>query len=130
MIADASDSPRKKGVGVCPFGNPGMAVAGMGDVLAGVCGALFAAPVPVARRRMELRGLGLARLSADQYAPVTRLCLVAELDGPEGERLPEPRVAAFLGLALPLLSVEGPQSAAALCLLLRNGGPLPTDGID
>ena len=31
---------------VCPFGNPAMATAGMGDVLAGIAGALLAQNLP------------------------------------------------------------------------------------
>ncbi|TDB02378.1 NAD(P)H-hydrate dehydratase [Halomonas marinisediminis] len=36
-----------EGVAVCPFGNPGMASGGMGDVLSGMLGALLAQRVPL-----------------------------------------------------------------------------------
>jgi NAD(P)H-hydrate epimerase len=36
------------GLALCPYGNPGMAAAGMGDVLAGVAGALLAQRQPEA----------------------------------------------------------------------------------
>ncbi len=38
LVSDSSERP----VGVCIYGNPGMATAGMGDVLAGLVGALVA----------------------------------------------------------------------------------------
>jgi NAD(P)H-hydrate epimerase len=41
LVADAD------GVAVCPYGNPGMASGGMGDVLAGIIGGLVAQGLPV-----------------------------------------------------------------------------------
>lgn len=38
--------PRGEPVGLCTAGNPGMATAGMGDVLSGLCGALLAQKLP------------------------------------------------------------------------------------
>ncbi len=40
-------SDEKGIIGLCPFGNPGMAVGGMGDVLAGVIGALVAQGITI-----------------------------------------------------------------------------------
>ena len=42
LVTDPSERP----VGVCIYGNPGMATAGMGDVLAGLLGALLAQGLP------------------------------------------------------------------------------------
>lgn len=48
LVADDS------GVALCPLGNPGMGTAGMGDVLAGVSGALLAQGLPQAAARAVL----------------------------------------------------------------------------
>lgn len=42
VLKGAGTLVRGKTIGLCPHGNPGMAVGGMGDVLAGVIGALLA----------------------------------------------------------------------------------------
>jgi NAD(P)H-hydrate epimerase len=54
IIASPEAPPR-----VCPTGTPAMAVAGMGDVLAGALGALLAqaAPLPAACAAVYLHGL-------------------------------------------------------------------------
>lgn len=44
LVADASEADRPPGL--CQYGNPGMATAGMGDVLSGLVGALLAQGVP------------------------------------------------------------------------------------
>lgn len=56
-------SSHDSGIGLCPYGNPGMAVGGMGDVLSGVIGSLLAQGLP-ARRAAET-GACLHALAAD-----------------------------------------------------------------
>lgn len=54
------------GVGVCPYGNPGMASGGMGDALSGILGALLAQRVPLVTAA-EL-GVVLHAMAADAAA--------------------------------------------------------------
>ncbi|WP_339670563.1 NAD(P)H-hydrate dehydratase [Dasania marina] len=42
LVANGPDSLNRDRLGLCSYGNPGMATAGMGDVLSGVLGALLA----------------------------------------------------------------------------------------
>ena len=55
-----------EGLFVCPYGNPGMSVGGMGDVLSGVLGGLLAQGIEPAEA-LKL-GVCLHSLSADQLA--------------------------------------------------------------
>lgn len=55
-----------EGLFVCPYGNPGMSVGGMGDVLSGVLGGLLAQGIEPAES-LKL-GVCLHSLSADQLA--------------------------------------------------------------
>ena len=54
------------GMSLCPYGNPGMATGGMGDVLAGVIGGLLAQGIP-AQAATQL-GACLHAVAADQVA--------------------------------------------------------------
>ncbi len=67
LITDGS------GISLCPYGNPGMATAGMGDVLSGVIGGLLAQGLP-ARDAAEV-GVALHAYAGD---------LVAEAQGERG----------------------------------------------
>lgn len=95
--------------------------------LAATRGVLIAAPVKNANRRLELRGMGLVRLSADQHSQTTRLRLVVDLSPQPAKRLPEPETVSYLGVSLPLIRAQGASTAAAIKLLLASDGPLPTD---
>lgn len=55
-----------QGVGVCPYGNPGMASGGMGDVLSGLLGALVAQGLSVERAARV--GVVLHARAADEAA--------------------------------------------------------------
>ncbi len=56
----------EKGLFVCPYGNPGMAVAGMGDTLAGIVAALWAQGLP--RDHALALGVCLHARAADMEA--------------------------------------------------------------
>ncbi|MGC3872602.1 NAD(P)H-hydrate dehydratase [Halomonas sp. GXIMD04776] len=55
-----------RGVAVCPYGNPGMASGGMGDVLSGILGALIAQGLEVEQAAHV--GITLHALAADRAA--------------------------------------------------------------
>jgi hypothetical protein len=66
---------------------------------------------------VEVRGFGLIRLDA---RPRVALCLVADLDRPEPERVPPRRQTLLSGIAWPLILCKGrPGLAAALTCILR-----------
>ncbi len=69
LVADAEHAAP----GLCPYGNPGMATGGMGDVLSGVLGSLLAQGLSVA---------GAARLGACLHASAADCS--AAVDGPRG----------------------------------------------
>ncbi len=58
---------QQRRLALCPFGNPGMATAGMGDVLAGVCGGLLAQQ-PQAVFRQVCRAVTAHALAGDLKA--------------------------------------------------------------
>jgi HPr kinase/phosphorylase len=76
---------------------------------------------------IEVRGVGIVRIGAIAQAP---LALIVDLL-PSGqiERLPEPRIEAVLGVAVPLIALAPFEASAAakLRLFLRAlaAGPLP-----
>ncbi|WP_104202114.1 NAD(P)H-hydrate dehydratase [Billgrantia saliphila] len=55
-----------EGMAVCPYGNPGMASGGMGDVLSGILGALLAQGVPL--ETAARLGVTVHALAGDQAA--------------------------------------------------------------
>jgi NAD(P)H-hydrate epimerase len=64
LIADAESV-----ISLCPYGNPGMAVGGMGDVLSGILGALMAQGLP--SREAAETGACLHALAADDAVAVS-----------------------------------------------------------
>lgn len=87
-------------------------------------------PRPALAGMIEARGIGILRAP---HAPAARLTLLVDLDAVEQDRLPPPRQARLLGLALPRILGGDPgvgaasARGAAILLLLRGGGaPLAT----
>ena len=69
-------------VAVCPYGNPGMAAGGMGDVLSGILGALLAQGLPVnaaARLGVCLHGVAADIAAADGERGLLPADVIAEL---------------------------------------------------
>ena len=65
VLKGAGTIVRGKSTGLCPHGNPGMAVGGMGDVLAGVIGALLAQGM--AQEDAASVGVAIHAIAADQH---------------------------------------------------------------
>ena len=80
---------------------------------------LWASAPASIRGLIEARGVGI--LQAETMAEA-RLALVVDLDQTETDRLPHPREARILDVALPLLwAVDAPHFAAAILQWLRHG---------
>jgi serine kinase of HPr protein (carbohydrate metabolism regulator) len=73
-------------------------------------GRLVASSPPTIAGTLEIRGVGLVEFEALAAA---RVCLLVDLDAPP-ERLPEPRPASFLGLAVPALGLDALEASAAI----------------
>lgn len=87
-------------------------------------GRLLAAAPPAIAGLIEVRGAGLLRLPVRAEAEVR---LLGDLDAaPEG-RLPAPRRAEVLGVALPVLALRGLPDPAALLAVLLRAGVLPEE---
>jgi HPr kinase/phosphorylase len=87
-------------------------------------GAIWAAAPEPLKDLMEVRGIGIVRLSALTEAPVA---LVVDLVArPEIERSPEPEREVLLGLALPKIRLHAPEASAPakLRLALRLSGAM------
>jgi HPr kinase/phosphorylase len=82
-------------------------------------GRLLVRPAAALAGLIEIRGLGLRRLS---YEPVAVVGLVVDLEAPEGERLPEPTtVTSLAGLAVPrLCAAPGADALGMLIAALRT----------
>ena len=79
------------------------------------------APLSI-RGMIELRGLGILRIDAEEETPVA---LVADLVASEGiERLPEPSRCEILGIELPLIRLAPFEASATAKLRLALAGVL------
>ncbi|HWB49175.1 MAG TPA: serine/threonine protein kinase [Stellaceae bacterium] len=75
-------------------------------------------PAPIAGL-IEVRGVGLVKVDS---VPTARLALIADLVAPQHtERLPEPRNATILGLAIPLVAIAPFEASAPIKLRLALG---------
>jgi HPr kinase/phosphorylase len=80
-------------------------------------GRIWLSPPPNLAGLAELRGFGLIRLAA---RPRAALCLIADLDRAESERMPPRRQRVVSGIACPLMLCKGRRGlAAALTCALR-----------
>jgi serine kinase of HPr protein (carbohydrate metabolism regulator) len=86
---------------------------------------IAASAPPSIRGMIEIRGLGILRVDAEEESP---LALVADLVEPRDvERLPEPRRCEILGLKLPWVSLAPFEASAVAKLRLALAGAIEPD---
>lgn len=92
--------------------------------LSAKAGLLIAAPPPPIAGRIEVRGVGIVERS---FRPEVAVALLIDLDR-EPIRLPEPERRELLGLAIPVIGLNGLEPSAPLkveAALSRHGLPSP-----
>ncbi len=93
-------------------------------------GLVVGAPPPPLAGMLEMRGIGIVRIS--DALPRSLVHLIIELDASVTDHLPEQQRMELLGVSLPYLRIAPPPKTSAAGLLLylralRLGGVMPTD---
>jgi serine kinase of HPr protein (carbohydrate metabolism regulator) len=89
---------------------------------------IAASAPPSIRGMIEIRGLGILRVDAEEESPLALVADLADLVEPRDvERLPEPRRCDILGLALPWISLAPFEASAVAKLRLALAGAIEPD---